>query len=149
MESLPDDLRIIRACSDAGFMKTVSPGRYFVKKDKAELPKLDCPVSCREYTILRDDESSIRENTRIGPVLEATITYHQGRYGVEIRIDSLLGDGSQFWVMISTRLNKYVAEMPEERQENRYDDTTQEELAQGDLRLKQYRSKHQCRCHLI
>ena len=52
-------------------------------------------------------------DTRIGPVSEATITYHQGCYGVGIIIDSLLGDESQFWVMISTRLNKYVAEMPE------------------------------------
>ena len=117
-------------------------------KDKAELAKLDCPVSCREYTLPRDDESSIREDTRIGPVLEGTITYHQGRYGVEIRIDSLLGDESQFGVMISTRLNKYVAEMPQERQKTPAT-TTQQELAQGDLRLKQDLSKHQCRCHLL
>ena len=95
-----------------------------MNKDKGELAKLDCPVSCREYTLPRDDESSIHENSRIGPVLKATITYNQGRYGVEIRIDSLLGDESQPWVMISTRLNKYVTGMPQERQENRFDDTT-------------------------
>ena len=113
MESLLDDLRIIRVCSDAGFMKTVAPGQYCMTEDEAELTKLDCLVSRREYTLPRDDGSSrakgwIRENTRIGPVLEVTVTHDQG----------LLGDGSQSWVMISTWLNKYVTEMPQEKQEN-------------------------------
>ena len=42
------------------------------------------------------------------------MTYHQGRYGIEIRIDSMQNDGSQSWIVISRGLNKYVAEMPEE-----------------------------------
>ena len=50
--------------------------------------------SCREYILLRCDESSqvkrwIFRNTKIGPVLDVMVCYHQGRYGVEIVIDSL------------------------------------------------------------
>ena len=86
---------------------------------------LDCPLSCREYSLLRNDDSSkvkgsIRGNTKIGPD-------HQNRYGIEIRIDSLSNDGSQSQVMINTGLNKYVTEMPADKpddgQEN-HDDTS-------------------------
>ena len=45
LENLPDDLRIIQVCSDAGSMKTVAPGQCFMTKDEAELAKMDCPVS--------------------------------------------------------------------------------------------------------
>ena len=81
--------------------------------DDTELATLDCPVSCQECTLLRDDDSSrakgwIRGNTKTGPVLEVTVNYHQSRYGIEIRIDSFSCDGSQSLVMISTELNKYV-----------------------------------------
>ena len=101
--NLPDDLRLIRLCSDAGFMKTVARGQYSVTLDEAELAKLD--GSCREYTLLRDDQLSkvkgwIRGNTTIGPVVEVTVSYHRGRYGIGIRINSLFGDGSHSWVMI-------------------------------------------------
>ena len=49
-------------------------------------------MACREYTLPRDEDSSepkgwIRVNTKIGPVLEVTTRYLQGKYGVEIRID--------------------------------------------------------------
>ena len=58
------------------------------------------------------DPRKHEDRSRIG----VTINYHQGRYGIEIR------NGSQSWVMSSTRLDKYVTEMPQEKQENR-DDT--------------------------
>ena len=34
----------------------------------------------------------IRVNTKIGPVLEVTTSYLQGKYGVEIRIESVNKD---------------------------------------------------------
>ena len=54
-------------------------------------------VACREYTLPRDEKSSdpkgwIRGNTKIGPVLEVTTSYLQGKYGVEIRIESVNND---------------------------------------------------------
>ena len=123
--NLPDDLRLIRLCSDAGFMKTVSRGQYFVTLDEAQPAKLD--GACREYTLPRDEQLSkvkgwIRGDTKIGPVLEVTVSYHQGRYGIEIRINSIFGDGSHSWVLIENGLNKYVMEMSEEIQQNLNDE---------------------------
>ena len=61
----------------------------------------------------RDEKSSdqkgwIRGNTKIGPVLEVTTSYLQGKYGVEIRIESVNKDNSHSWVRISHGLNKLV-----------------------------------------
>ena len=58
------------------------------------------PVTCREYTLTRYEEKStdtkgwIRVNTKIGPVLEVTTSYLQGKYGVVIRIASVNNDNS-------------------------------------------------------
>ena len=62
-------------------------------KDTDEFSQFTDSVACREYTYPRDDKSSepkgwIRGNTQIGPVLEVTTSYLQGKYGVEIRIES-------------------------------------------------------------
>ena len=51
-------------------------------------------MTCREYTLPRDDKSNdpkgwIRGNTKIGPVLEVTTSYLQGKCGVEIGIESV------------------------------------------------------------
>ena len=72
-------------------------------------------VACREYTLLRDDESSqpigwIQGNTRIGPVLEITTGYLHGKHGIEIRIWSLSQDISHSWVRISYGTNKFVVD---------------------------------------
>ena len=60
----------------------------------------------------------IHGNTKIVPALEVTGTHHQGRYGIEIMIDSLFGDGTCSWVMILNVINKHVTEMTEETQED-------------------------------
>ena len=52
----------------------------------------------------------IRGNTKIGPVLEVTTSYLQGKYGVEIRIESMNKDHSHSWVRISHGLNKLVTD---------------------------------------
>ena len=63
-------------------------------KDTEEFSQCADPVACREYTLPREEKSSdpkgwIRGNTEIGPVLEVTTSYLQGKYGVEIKIESL------------------------------------------------------------
>ena len=93
-------------------------GQYFMTIHDVEMAKLGCPGPCREYTLPGDSDLSrpkgwIRGNTEIGPALEVTVTYHRGRYGIEIRIDSMQNDGSQSWVVISRGMNKYVTRMPE------------------------------------
>ena len=84
-------------------------------------------MACREYTLPRDEDSSepkgwIRGNTKIGPVLEVTTCYLQGKYGVEIRIESVNKDHSHSWVRISHGLNKLVTNLNNKE----HDDNEQE-----------------------
>ena len=77
VERLLQQDRVIKICTDAGFLTTVEVGQYFMTKDTEELSQFTEPVKCREYTLPRDDKSSdpkgwIRGNTKIGPVLEVT-----------------------------------------------------------------------------
>ena len=56
-------------------------------KDTGDLTQFHT-VACREYTLPREDGSSqpkggIQGNTKIGPVLEVTISCLHGQYGVE------------------------------------------------------------------
>ena len=67
--------RVIKFCIDAGFLTTVGVGQYFMTKDTDEFSQFTEPVTCREYTLPRDEKSThpkgwIRGNTQIGPVLE-------------------------------------------------------------------------------
>ena len=89
--SLPDDIRVIQTCTDAGFMKPVSDGQYFVTFHDEEMTNLGCSGLCREHTLPRDDDQSrakvwIRGDTRMGPALEVVATNHQGHHGVEIKL---------------------------------------------------------------
>ena len=79
-------------------------------------------------------------NTKIGPALEVAVSDHQGRYGIEIMINSLFDDGTCLWVIVNG-INKYVTEMTEETQENHVDD-----IGDGTGKLvAEARPKHQCR----
>ena len=110
VESLPQQGQLIKVCIDAGFLKTVEVGQYFMTKHTDEFLQFADPVTCREYILPRDDKSTdpkgrIQGNTKIGPVLEVTISYLQGKHGVEIRIESVKKDNSHSWVRISHGLN--------------------------------------------
>ena len=72
VERLPQPDRLIKIWTDAGFLKTVEFGQYFMTKDTDEFLQSTEPVTCREYTLPRDEESTdpkgwIRGNTKIGP----------------------------------------------------------------------------------
>ena len=115
--TLSVNLQLTKLCSNAGLANTVEKGQYFTTLDDTELDELE--GSCREYTLLRSDQSPqvkgrIRGNSKIGPVLDVMVCYLQGRYGVEIKINSLFGDGTRSWVRIVNGTNKYVTEMSEE-----------------------------------
>ena len=120
---------MIKICSDAGFLTTVEVGQYFMTKDTEEFSQFKDAVACREYTLPRDEEASepkgwIRGNTKIGPVLEVTTSYLQGKYGVESRIESVNKDNSHSWARISHGLNKFVTDLIDKE----YDDNEQETL---------------------
>ena len=110
-EHLPDDIRVSTAGEDAGFMRKVSWEQWFVTIHDIWLAGLGRVGSCRENTALQDEERSqpkgwIRGNTEVGPVLEVKVTHHSYHIGIEIKIDSMKNDGSQFWTVISRGMNK-------------------------------------------
>ena len=127
MERLPQQDRLIKFCTDAGFLTTVDVGQYFKTKHTDEFSQFTEPVACREYILPRDEKPTdpkgwIRGNTKIGPVLEVTTSYLQGKYGGEIRIESMNEDNSHSWVRISHGLHKLVTDLIDKK----YDDNEQE-----------------------
>ena len=67
----------------------------------------------------------MRGNTKIGPVLEVTTSYLRGKYGVEIRNESVIIDNSHSWVRISHGMNKLVTDLS-----NKEDDDNEQETSE-------------------
>ena len=112
IESLSPESKVSRFCKEAGFMRVVEVGQYFMTKNNGDFKQFRS-VACREYTLPRDDSASeakgwIQGNMRIGPVLEVTTSFQHFKYGIEIRIWSVNQDNSQSWVRISYGTIKYV-----------------------------------------
>ena len=135
IESLSPESKVSKFCKEAGFMRVVEVGQYFVTKDTGSLGQF-CSVACREYTLPRDDPASqpkgwIQGNIRIGLVLEVTTSFQHFKYGIEIRIGSVNQDSSHSWVRISYGTVKYVVdsiqdntEIPADPQEERVQQTS-------------------------
>ena len=73
-------------------------------------------TTCREHSATRDDPTAeakgvLGDNTIFGPVHDAQNTLHYGRYSIEVQIDSVRGDGTKLWVVISRGVDRYVTEM--------------------------------------
>ena len=112
------------------FLTTVEVGQYFMTKDTEEFSQFTESVACREYTLPRDEKSSdpkgwIRQNTKIGPVLEVTTSYLQGKYGVKIVFVCRFNSNSHSWVRISHGLNKLVTDLS-----NKEDDDNEQETSE-------------------
>ena len=132
IESLSPENRLSKMCKEAGFMRVVEVGQYFVTKDTGDFRQFQS-VACREYTLPRDDQASqpkgwIQGNMRIGPVLEVSISFHHFKYGIEIRIKSVNQDDSHSWVRISYGTVKYVIDSIEDNTENPADPQEEESL---------------------
>ena len=56
VERLSQQNRVIKFCTDAGFLTTVGVGQYFMTKDTEEFLQFADPVTCREYTLPRDEK---------------------------------------------------------------------------------------------
>ena len=103
-------------------------------KDTEEFSQFTEPVACREYTLPSGEQSSdpkgwIRGNTKFGPVLEVTTCCLQGKYGVEIRIESVNKDNSHSWVRISHGLNELVTDMSNKDNDQETSEMKSEEIA--------------------
>ena len=121
VESLSPENRVSKFCKEAGFMRVVEVGQYFVTKDTGDFRQFRS-VACREYTLPRDNPASQRKgwiqgNMRIGPVLEVTTSFQHFKYGIEIRIKSVNQDDSHSWVRISYGTVKYVNDSIEDNTE--------------------------------
>ena len=70
---------------------------------------------CREYAMLRYEKKTrvkgwIVRNTRISPVLDTKVCYHDDRYSIEFQIQSLFQYNTVSWVRIVNGVDKYVTE---------------------------------------
>ena len=141
MERLSQQNRVIKVCTDAGFLTTVEVGQYFMTEDTDEFSLITESVACREYTLPRDESLSepkgwIRGNSKIGPVLEVTTCCLQGKYGVEIRIEPVNKDHSHSWVRISHGLNKLVTDSSNNKEDNNNNEQETSEMQFEDFTLK-------------
>ena len=144
IKSLSQESNVSKFCMEAGFVHVVEVGQYFMTKDIGGFRQFRA-VACREYTLLRDDESSqprgwFQGNTRIGPVLEVTTSYMHGKHGIEIRIWSVSQDYSQSWVRISYGTNKCVVDSNYNNTEVPAD-LPEEQASQSSVKVTAARSK--------
>ena len=143
IESLSPENRLSKFCKEAGFMRVVEVGQYFVTKDTGDFRQFQS-VACREYTLPRDDRASqpkgwIQGNMRIGLVLEVTTSFQHFKYGIEIRIKSVNQDDSHSWVRISYGTVKYVTDSIEDNTEKSCRST----------RRANSTNKHECGCSQV
>ena len=144
IESLSLENKLSRFCKEAGFMRVVEVGQYFVTKDTGNLRQFRS-VACREYTLPRDDRASqpkgwIQGNMRFGPVLEVTTSFQHGKHGIEIRIWFVKQDNSQSWVRISYGTVKYVIDSIQDNTEIPAD-PQEEQVPQTSIKVVAARSK--------
>ena len=57
VESLSPESKVSKFCMEAGFMRIVEVGQYFMTKDTGDFRQFRS-VACREYTLPRDDRAS-------------------------------------------------------------------------------------------
>ena len=142
VESLSPENRISKFCKEAGFMRVVAVGQYFVTKDTSQFNS----VACREYTLPRDDSASqpkgwIQGNMRIGPVLEVATSFQHFKCGIEIRIESVNKDSSHSWVRISYGAVKYVIDSIEDENSEIPADSQEEQTPPTSTSVVAARSK--------
>ena len=104
-KQLSQDQKLSKLCSDAG-SKLVEQGQYFCTLDTEEGKQMQ--HLCREYTMPRNQKGTrirgrILKNTRIGPVLNRKVCYHDDRYSIEVQIPPLFQDNTVSWVRILIR----------------------------------------------
>ena len=58
VESLSPENRVSKFCQEAGFMRVVEVGQYFVTKDTGDFRQFRS-VACREYTLPRDEQARV------------------------------------------------------------------------------------------
>ena len=89
---------------------------------------------CQEMKKSSEPKGWIGGNTKVEPVLEVTTCCLQGKYGVEMRIESVNRDNSHSWVRISHGLNKLVTNLSNQKDDDNEQETS--EMKFEDFALK-------------
>ena len=116
-----------RHSSEQSWRRCWFHGQYFMTIHDTELTGFGMLVHAENT---RDDGRSTQKRwfggrTKCGQVLEVKSTYHLYQCGIEIQIDSMKNDGSQSWTVISSAMNEYVNELPEENEKSiHYEEVT-------------------------
>ena len=117
-EPLPEDQKLTKLCSDAGFSKNIGKGQFLITLDE-EAGLDEMKTSCREYTLPRSEEASRARgwflgNTKIGAVLDVKVCFHQSRYSIgnHGRI-YVTRQKTVSWVRTVNGINKCVTETSE------------------------------------
>ena len=113
---LLEQQKLTKLCSNAGFSTNIEKGHFFITLDDDALDDVKGPCPRVYFTSKWGiiPRGCIRGNTKIGSVLDVKVWYHQGRYGVEIMIESFFRDRTISWVRIVNGLIKFGTEMSEE-----------------------------------
>ena len=116
VEGLSQQDRVIKFCTDAGFLTTVQVGQYVMTKETEKFSQFTDSVACREYTLPRDENSSepkgwIRGNTKMDPHRRSQPVACKVNMEIKIRIMSMNKDNSHSSVRISHGLNKLVTNL--------------------------------------
>ena len=126
-ESLSLENRV-NFCKEAGLMRVVEVGQYFVTKDTGDFRQFHS-VARREYTLPRDDRASQPKGWIPRKYENWTCIGQHFKNGMEIRIESVNKDSSQSWVRISYGTVKYEINSIEDNTENPAD-TQEEQISQ-------------------
>ena len=95
VEKLPQPDQLTKICVDAGFLKTVEVGQYFMTNVRRVLAICRASDMCtvpRDEKIIWPERLDSREHQ-----LEVTTSCLQGEHGVEITIESANKDNSHSW----------------------------------------------------
>ena len=130
VERLSQQHRVIKFCTDAGFLKTIEVGQYFMTKDTEEFSQFTESVACREYTLPRDEKLSDPKGwirtPKLGLCWKSQPDAYKVNYGVEIRIQSVSKDNSHSWFRISHGLNKLVTDLSNNKENDNNEQETSE-----------------------
>ena len=120
LQKLSEDQKLSGLCSEAG-LRLVEVGQIF---NALASPRGEENQSlCREKILPRDQEGTrikrwIQSNERFGPVSDMKVCNNNGRYSIEVQVQSLFQDQTVSWIGIVNGIDKFVREaMPIQEEE--------------------------------
>ena len=101
---------------EAGFSKSVEVRQFFGSWPLVLLQQHGITTTFRKYSAMRDDlaaeaKSVLGDNTIFGPIHDAKISLQFGRYGIDVQIDYIGGDGWKSWVTINRGLDRCITDI--------------------------------------